>query len=313
MPVHTQISLDEGDHVVQFYDCDDDLVDVVVGYLAAALADGDAVVVIATPAHRAAFMAALEAARSGSSVADDDRLVVLDAEDTLSAFMDARTPDSVLFDAVVGETVRGLAAAGRPVRAYGEMVAVLWGAGNREAALELERLWNGLGATLPFSLFCGYPSHMVSDGVDALAEVCSLHSQVVAGTPTNAGTEEVRRLVRSPDTPRLARRFVSETLLAWGFGELDDAAVVATELAANAVTHAESDVTVSLMRTDGGVRIAVADRSSVLPVIRASDRDSLGGRGLLLVDNLAERWGHAITDDGKVVWADLSVSTLGVR
>lgn len=313
MLASAQIRLDDGDHVVQIYEEDDDLVDVVVGYLAAALTDGDAVVVIATQSHRAAFDAALAAAGVGASEIDaGGRLVVLDAEETLSRFMRAGAPEPALFDAVVGETVRGLAATGRSVRAYGEMVAVLGGAGNLEAALELERLWNGLGASIPFSLFCAYPSRLVGDA-DALAQVCGLHSRVVAGPP-QVDADEVRHFERSPHAPRLTRHFVSETLREWGFHDLvDDACVVVSELATNAVVHAGSDVVASVTRTSRGVRIAVADRSAVPPSVRSFDLDALGGRGLVLIDRIAARWGHAITGDGKVVWADLAVPAPSAR
>ena len=62
MPAETGIRLANGEHVVQFYDRDDDLVDVVGGYLAAAVLDGDVVIVIASPTHRDAFGLALVAA-----------------------------------------------------------------------------------------------------------------------------------------------------------------------------------------------------------------------------------------------------------
>ncbi len=68
-----------------------------------------------------------------------------------------------------------------PVRIYGEVVALLWAAGHVNAALELEGLWNELGRQIPFSLFCGYPRHLVesSQHQGAVAEVCRLHTAVV--------------------------------------------------------------------------------------------------------------------------------------
>src|SRR6185503_3272068 len=139
MPVDAHVRLGVGDHVVQFYDDDDQLIAVVVGYLAAALVDGDAVVVLATPAHRRAFAAALAAAGVDAAAArDDGRLVLLDAAGTLARFTVGDDIDAAAFDSVVGGLVRRVAASGRPVRAYGEMVALLWGAGDRAGAVELE-------------------------------------------------------------------------------------------------------------------------------------------------------------------------------
>ena len=130
MPVDTEIRLADGDHVVQFYGHDADLVDVVASYLSAAVLDGDAVIVIATPEHRAAFEAAMAAAGVDAELAAaGGRRIVLDAADTLARFMTDDVPDPAAFDAVVGGLVRD-AASGGPVRAYGEMVALLWDAGN---------------------------------------------------------------------------------------------------------------------------------------------------------------------------------------
>src|SRR5687768_17281032 len=131
MPVDSQIRLADGEHVVQFYENDDDLVTFVTGYLGAATVAGDAVVVIATPDHAEAFLSAL--GRAGVDVEaarQDGRLVILDAATTLSRFMIGDAPDAAAFDAVVGDLVRRAGAGGRPVRAYGEMVALLWAAGN---------------------------------------------------------------------------------------------------------------------------------------------------------------------------------------
>src|SRR5205085_11235780 len=106
-------------------------------------------------------------------------VLLLDAADTLAAFMVSDAPDPALFDAVVGEVVRRAAARGRAVRAFGEMVALLWDAGNVAGAVSLERLWNTLAHEVAFSLFCAYPTHGVlgTDG-DDFDDVCLLHSQV---------------------------------------------------------------------------------------------------------------------------------------
>src|SRR5947208_1114947 len=126
-----QAALGPRDHVVQFYDCADVLVEAVGDYLANGLRDGDLAVVVATPEHAAAFVEELgnagvdaeAAARSGS-------LIVLDAADTLAAFMDDDRPDAAAFDTVIGNVLRAAADGGRRVRAYGEMLAVLWELGN---------------------------------------------------------------------------------------------------------------------------------------------------------------------------------------
>ena len=77
--------------------------------------------------------------------------------------------------------MRDAAASGRRVRAYGEMVALLWDAGDVLGAIELETLWHELGRELSFSLFCSYPASSVSgpEHAQALHQVCHLHSAVL--------------------------------------------------------------------------------------------------------------------------------------
>jgi anti-sigma regulatory factor (Ser/Thr protein kinase) len=95
----------------------------------------------------------------------------------------------------------------------------------------------------------------------------------------------------------------------WGFSPdlLEDAALVATELAANAVVHAASAFSIEVRAENAEVRIAVADNQWV-------DQDRLvvrQGRGLGLVAGLSRRWGAEISSDGKVVWAELGEPEAG--
>jgi hypothetical protein len=83
------------------------------------------------------------AVRGLSAALGGGRLVELDAIETLRLFMRDGSSDPVLFQETVGSLVREHAA-GAPLRAFGEMVDVLWEASNPVAALELERLWAGL-------------------------------------------------------------------------------------------------------------------------------------------------------------------------
>jgi len=83
MPAETGIRLANGEHVVQFYDREDDLVGVVGGYLAAAVLDGDVVIVIAASTHREAFRSAIAAAGVDFEAAQaQGDLTMLDAAET---------------------------------------------------------------------------------------------------------------------------------------------------------------------------------------------------------------------------------------
>ena len=299
------------DHRVHFFDTDDGLVAAVGSYLTAAVLEGDGVVIIATPAHRARFEQSLVGAGIDVDVVrDGGRLQMLDAAETLASFRTDGRLDGAAFEALVGDLVRGTAETGRHVRAYGEMVALLWEAGDVAAAIELERLWNRLGEHLTFALFCAYPLHLFADSATAtsFAEVCQLHTEVVEGAPTPADFEVMRRFPRSTQTPRLARQFACDTLRTWSIAPelLADAVLVLSELVTNAVRHAWSDVAVGIDRTGDGIRITVSDACGDPPVASQLVPDALGGRGLAMVDALTQAWGYEFVGTGKMVWADLN-------
>ncbi|MDP9075198.1 MAG: MEDS domain-containing protein, partial [Actinomycetota bacterium] len=289
MPIQADdIVIGAGDHVAQFYRDDSVLVPAVGRYLAGALGAGGAIVVVATEEHRRALEAEMEAANLGRDLAG--RRVLLDAAATLSSFMVDGRVDQERFDATVGSQVRTAAAAeaaaGRPVRIYGEMVALLWTAGDVMAAVELERRWNDLSRQVQFSLLCGYPSESWPGSAgahdQARRQVCQLHSAVL--------TEQARQFPVQRDAPSTARHFVVEALHSYGFecDLLDAAGLILTELATNALLHARSSFTVGVSTEHGGVvRISVHDASPVLPVPPERDLMAQSGRGLRLVTALA--------------------------
>lgn len=87
---------------------------------------------------------------------------------------------------------------------------------------------------------------------------------------------------------------------------VDDATLLTTELAANAVRHSRTDhIELTVEWEDSRVRVAVADGSPVPPTVMHPDLMAPGGRGLQLVDALATRWGFERRADGKVVWFEL--------
>ena len=105
-----------------------------------------------------------------------------------------------------------------------------------------------------------------------------------------------------------ARHLVKEVLRAWEVPhDREDAALLVTELVANVVDHAHGDAnfTLELSVSDTGLRIAVIDGSSIRPVVQELSHDRPRGRGLRLVESIAERWGADDHDGGKRVWFDL--------
>jgi MEDS: MEthanogen/methylotroph, DcmR Sensory domain len=314
-------------HVVQFYTREWELAAGVGEYLAEALASGSVVVVVATPAHRLAFESYL-AGVDADVAADraDGRYQAIDAAALLGRFAVAGQVDAASFEAEVGQVIRAAGAAGRPVRLYGEMVALLWEAGQLNAALELEALWNDLARDIPFVLYCGYPE-APAPGTDeraALAEVCRLHAAVV-GTPASPASpaqpvpapgrsRATRSFPLGPDSPREARHFALDLLRGWrieqrcGVNLASDVAIVVGELATNAVLHAGSGFTVSLMLAMDAVRIQVEDARPLAgshgdPPLPVSPDHGLG-----LVDAVSARWGVQPADGGKTVWAELPLT-----
>jgi DcmR-like sensory protein/histidine kinase-like protein len=295
-------------HVVTFYGQDRELVQAVGGFLADALVGGGVAVVVATGEHRKALEEWLAGSGvdAGSAEASGAYLA-LDAGRTVARFLRDGRPDAAGFDSVVGQVIREAAQSGQPVHVYGEMVSLLWAAGLVNAALELETLWNALAAEVPFSLFCSYPAHAVTSSThrDALSEVCRLHGGVLGTTegPASGRIESSASFPSGYGSPRAARRFVCEALAQWGaVGAIDDAAIVVTELANNAVLHAHTGFVVTLSCDGGDLRICVEDAA---PLTEGSPPAAEPGHGLAVVAAVSRRWRAEDTGSGKAVWADL--------
>ena len=115
--------------------------------------------------------------------------------------------------------------------------------------------------------------------------------QTFSSTPASAGE---------------ARRFVERALDEAGLSHLAyDAALLVSELVANAILHAGTPFDVVVKPDGGRVRVEVHDGSPELPVRKRYSTMSGTGRGLLLVERMAAGWGADPTSKGKVVWFDL--------
>lgn len=104
----------------------------------------------------------------------------------------------------------------------------------------------------------------------------------------------------------LARRFVLDRCVEWGRSAIaDDAAVVASELVANAMVHVQSSCQLTLGLRGEVLRIEVVDHGGGMPDLHDATADDEHGRGLLVVSILCTAWGSEPRDDGKSVWAEL--------
>jgi len=172
-----------GEHFVQFYDDDDYLAATVSRYFAAGLDAGEPVVALTTADHGRAFTERLAAlGYEVDALRARGELILLDARETLSRLMVGTMPDWQCFEAIIGE-VLARARRGRDlrVRAFGEMVDLLWSDGNGAAVVALEEMWNRIAPRAPFLLFCAYGIAHFGDQADAqrLNEICRQHGHVI--------------------------------------------------------------------------------------------------------------------------------------
>jgi anti-sigma regulatory factor (Ser/Thr protein kinase) len=108
-----------------------------------------------------------------------------------------------------------------------------------------------------------------------------------------------------------ARHFVESILTGWGLKDLGwVATLIVSELAANAALHARGEPFSVYVSTEAdSVRLEIQDSSLRLPQQRSYGRDATTGRGLKLVNELAQDWGVETGDSGKTVWALLRVQS----
>lgn len=146
------------DHLVQLYTDEAALVSIVTEFVAHGLADGAGVVAITTLPHRSAVCGRLAERGVDVSAAEaHGQLTLLDARDTLAQLLVDGMPDAAALRAVIVPALqRARAAGGGTVRAFGEMVDILYRGGQLAAAIELETLWNELLEREGFTLLCSY-------------------------------------------------------------------------------------------------------------------------------------------------------------
>lgn len=169
------------DHSVQIYGHDAELIDALETFVGDGIRQGECVVVIATPAHRAALQRRLASQRIDvwDAIATN-RYIALDADATLATFMRGDWPDDRLFAFCVNNLIARARSDGRPVRAFGEMVALLWARGQVGATLRLEHLWHQMCQEQGFPLFCAYPRRVFTpESAAALSEMCAAHDRLV--------------------------------------------------------------------------------------------------------------------------------------
>ena len=170
-------------HAAQFYDDDISLSDIVANGIAEGLRARQACILVMTAPHIAMVRQRLLGPETGITerMLEED-VVFADAQATLAGFFDGRRIDRRAFAGIARPLLDQAVARrpGRSLRAFGEMVNLLWLAGAVGATLELERCWNQLTQQYRMQLLCGYVIGPSSGGRTArdVAAVCKLHDTV---------------------------------------------------------------------------------------------------------------------------------------
>ena len=169
-------------HLMHVYENEGFFIQTVGVFLSTALRRNEAAILIATQEHRKNLETWFTA--DGLNVEEakaSGQFVCLDAQETLDQFMVDGAPDKARFFGVIGPIIEKADADWTKVRAFGEMVAVLWAEGNREGAIALEELWNQLGKIYSFTLLCAYPKMGFGSPCEAHAfsRACLAHSTII--------------------------------------------------------------------------------------------------------------------------------------
>ena len=138
----------------------------------------------------------------------------------------------------------------------------------------------------------GEPSRTVMGGIPSNGDVASLVSLDLW----------LPRTVAAPGVARRALRRWMDALECGG-DVVEDAVLLVSEVVTNAVVHACSAPRLIVTVVGDRLRVEVHDGSRALPVMQPSSL-AIGGRGLRIVDQLADAWGASITSTGKVVWIE---------
>jgi len=235
-----------------------------------------------------------------AALANDTDFDLVGTVDTATALVDALStlaPDLVLLDASLPDAAAASA----------ELPAIA-----PEALLVLT-------SSLPSRLVAGRVADTRARG--SLAKDVPLRHLGAALRELTSLTDVVQRAVRTASaslppnvtSPRHSRQLARAALDGWcDPAEFADIELLVSELVANGVEHAETQVDVRIAVTATTVRIEVNDRDPSLPVMRSPDASESNGRGMRIVDQTSTRWGVQARRTGKCVWFEMPRSSTAV-
>ena len=171
------------DHLVQVYENEKIFLDTLEGFAGTGFLANDSVVIIATSTHLDSLNARLRSQGFDlPALIESDQYIPINAEDLLSIFLVDDQIDEDIFNSFITDLVRRAKKRNGKVRAFGEMVAILWEKGLSGATMQLENLWNQLHSKDQFTLFCAYPRNgFTKSANDSIDIICNQHARVIDG------------------------------------------------------------------------------------------------------------------------------------
>lgn len=171
--------------------------------------------------------------------------------------------------------------------------------------------------------FCGNPGETGAllaeyDPVDRPSVYADVNAGVTAAIDVPVAPRTLLAFRPDEQAPALARQCVVDACKHWGISRVAKvASLVASELVTNAVVHARTPSVMTLRLANDTLHVSVRDNDP-RPMLRpvpglTGAHDGDHGRGLLILDAMAEKWGTHPTAGGKVVWATISVKAAGTR
>ncbi len=176
-------------HVVQIYEDDSEFLDTLEDFVVSGFKDGDSMVLIATDNHLKTIEARCHAkGYKINALKVHGQYFAIEAEDMMSRFMVNGWPDEELFFTAVSKVLNNARKGGKKVRAFGEMVALMWANGQQGATVRLEYLWHEFCKKEEFRLLCAYPkSGFTENAATSIKTICATHSKIINGEESRQG------------------------------------------------------------------------------------------------------------------------------
>ena len=234
----TQSQFPESGHLVQFYETDEGLLESVCSFIGEGLAAGEAGLVVGTKQHLRGLE---ELFRSHNldiaALIKDGKYVCLDAGETLTKISIDGFPDRDQFRKTIRPLVTRMTRGGTRLRIFGEMVAILWAEGKRDAAVYLEQCWGGLQSTESFTLLLGYPMKALDDATpELLGQVFAEQNAVIPGESYTLIRDDQQRRNAILVLQQKARRLEAEVELRRGIeSQLRDSELELKDFLENAI------------------------------------------------------------------------------